>query len=133
MARNLIGIFLVLHGLVHLWFVVLLQKWLPQNAMNDVAARGWNGESWLLTGALGDPTARLVGTVIFVIATVAFIVGGIAYMTGQSWSPPLLITSAVISALAILMFWDGRFEFLVEKGAIGVAINVGVVLGFALF
>lgn len=42
-----VAVFLVLHGLVHLWYVVLSQGWVE---MED--AMGWNGQSWLLSDQL---------------------------------------------------------------------------------
>ena len=47
------GLFIVLHGLVHLWYVVLSQKLVAfQPEM------GWVGRSWLLTNVLGDSPTR---------------------------------------------------------------------------
>jgi len=59
MIRVLSGVFFVLHGLVHLWYVVLSQRLVAFQA--DM---GWTGESWLLTGPLGDVASRWVATVV---------------------------------------------------------------------
>ena len=39
----------------------------------------------------------------------------------------MVIGAAVLSTLVIVTMWDGRFELLVEKGAVGVLINIGLV------
>jgi hypothetical protein len=49
MLRFLIGIFIVLHGLVHLWYVVL-----SQGLVEFEPEMGWTGESWLLSRLLGE-------------------------------------------------------------------------------
>ena len=72
MARVLLGTFIILHGLVHVGYIVLSQKW--------VAFRpemGWSGRSWLFTPLLGDPAARAAAAIIYALAGLGLVVGGI--------------------------------------------------------
>jgi hypothetical protein len=39
----------------------------------------------------------------------------------------LLVGTAVLSTVVLVAMWDGRFDLLIEKGLVGVAINVTVV------
>jgi hypothetical protein len=123
MVQNLlVGIFLALHGLVHLWYVVLSQGWVD---VED--AMGWNGHSWLLSGSLAEGTILSLATVVYVLVTVGFVAGGVGYALQTDWRSPVLIGAAVLSALMLVTMWDGQFDLLVEKGIVGVAINLALV------
>ena len=126
MWRTLAGVFLVLHGLVHAWYVVLAQELVPFEP-----AMGWTGRSWALTSWLGEPTTRMVATVWYGLAGIAFVVGGIAVLAQAAWWRPALAVASIISALAIAVFWDGSGEMLMQKGVIGLAISL-VTLAVAL-
>jgi hypothetical protein len=123
MVQNLlIGVFLALHGLVHLWYVVLSQGWVQ---VED--AMGWNGPSWLLSGSLADGPILSVATVVDVVVTPGFVVGGVGYALQTDWRSPDLIGAAVLSTIMLVTMWDGQFDLLVETGIVGVAINVAIV------
>ena len=49
------------------------------------------------------------------------------YALGRDWATPVLIGAAALSTVVLVAMWDGRFDLLVEKGVVGVAINVAVV------
>ena len=121
------GIVVALHGLTHLWYVVLSQRLLAFRP-----EMGWTGTSWLLTGALGEPTARTVASVVYALASVAFVIAAIAVVTQAPAARPLLLWAALLSLTAIVVFWDGRADHLVEKGAIGLLIDVAVLASLRL-
>lgn len=123
MLRALFGVFVILHGLVHLWPLVLSQELVEYKP-----EMGWTGESWFLTGLIGDSATRLVASFAYGLAAIAFTVSGIGLLIGSSWWRPTLAASAVVSAAIILSFWDGGTELLVEKGLVGFLINLGIIL-----
>jgi hypothetical protein len=114
--------FLVLHGVVHLWYVVLSQGWVE---MED--AMGWNGRSWLLSNLLTEGTVLSLASVRYVLVAVGFLAGGVGYALGRDWATPVLVGAAALSTVVIVAMLDGRFDLPVEKGVVGVAINVAVV------
>lgn len=119
MARTLFGIFIILHGLVHAWYIVLSQKWVTfQPAM------GWNGRSWLFTGLIGDPAARMAATLIYALAGLGLVAGGIGWLARCGWAAGALALAAGLSALGIALFWDGSGERIIEKGLLGLLISV---------
>ena len=126
LAQYAIGAFLVLHGLVHLWYVVLSQGWVQ---VED--AMGWNGESWLLTGVLPEGLLLNLASVLYVAVAAGFLAGGVGSVLETEWAPRLLVGSAALSTIVIVAMWDGRFDLLVEKGILGVFINA-VVVGWLL-
>jgi hypothetical protein len=128
MSRFLFGIFIVLHGLVHLWYVTLSQR-----LVEFQPEMGWSGESWLFLPWLGDAATRSLATVLYGLATLGFVIGGIGIFALQGWWRPLVIGSAAFSAAIILLFWDGGLHMLVEKGLIGFLINVALPVALLVF
>jgi hypothetical protein len=121
MLRTLFGILIILHGLVHLWFVVLSQQ-----LVDFQPEMGWTGRSWLFTGLIGDAATRWLATIIYSLATLAFLVSGIGLFTrGNGWRP-VLIGAALLSAVAILLFWDGVTALLVQRGLIGFLLDLAI-------
>ena len=113
-----LGVFLVLHGLVHMWYVTLSQGWVAFQA--DM---GWTGQSWLLSGSLSEGGTKWLATLLYVLTAVAFTVSGAGKMIEQDWARSWIVVSAIISTVAILVFWDGNFHHMVEKGLLGLVID----------
>lgn len=121
-AEYALGAFLVLHGLVHLWYVVLSRGWVEQED-----AMGWNGRSWLLSGAFGRGVVLDAASVLYVLVAVGFAAGGVGYLLSVGPWTSVLVGSAALSAAVIVAMWDGEPTRPVEKGAVGVLIDAGVV------
>ena len=122
MLRFFFGVFVMLHGLVHLWFVAL-----SQGLVEFEPDMGWTSESWLLSGLLGEAATRRLAGVVFALATVPFLVGGVGLLVGAGWWRTLLMAAAIFSTGSILLYWDGRPTMIVQKGLIAVLINAGIV------
>jgi hypothetical protein len=123
LVRVLAGLFVIAHGLVHLWFVVLSREWVPFEP-----EMGWTGASWLLTGVLGDAATRSLASVLYALVALVFVIGGIGILVGGLWARPILIGVASLSAAMIVIFWDGQPGMIVEKGLLGFLISVGVLV-----
>lgn len=123
-----LGIFTILHGLVHFWFVTLSQGWVAFQA--DM---GWTGKSWLLSGFLKGDLSRGLTSLVYGLTGVAFLIAGAGLLSRQDWSRPWLIGASLISAISILVFWDGGFDLLVQKGLLGFLISLGLLIGVLLF
>lgn len=128
MRRLATGVFLVLHGVVHLWYVVLSQGWVE---IED--QMGWNGHSWLLSGVLSNEWILLLASVAYVVTSLGFVAGGVGYAVRQDWASQVLVGAAVLSAITIIALWDGKIELLVEKGAVGVLIDVVILASLLAF
>ncbi len=127
MIRLLFGVFLILHGLVHLWYVTLSQRLVAFQP--DM---GWTGESWLLSGLLGEGLLRPIASLLFVVAAMAYLASGIGVLSQTNWWQPVLLGAAGISFITILAFWDGDPQMIVQKGLLGVLIDAALIL-FVLF
>lgn len=117
-----VGVFLVLHGLVHGWYVVLSQGWVEVEAQ-----MGWTGHSWLLSSALPSETILSLASVLYVGVALGFVAGGVGYVLETDWAAPVLVAAAALSTVVIVAMWDGEPTLLVEKGLVGVLINLAVV------
>ena len=118
----LTGIFVILHGLVHMWYVVLSYQWVEfQPEM------GWSGKTGLFSSSLPQPTVRSIAGILFIIATIGFVISGIGIFIQADWLNPVLLSSAVFSSIILLLFWDGKLEMLVQKGIIGLLINLAII------
>ena len=121
MINTLAGIFLILHGLVHFWYVVLSFEWVQfQPEM------GWTGQSWLLSPFGKESTLRQLGGSLFAIAALLFIISGVSIFFQPQWLNKLLLISSIFSSLILVIFWDGSTQMLVQKGIIGLIINLVV-------
>jgi hypothetical protein len=121
--RFVIGIFLVLHGLVHLLYAAHSRRLVELRP--DMV---WPDGSWAFSKLLGDEATRLLASVSYTLATIGFVVGGIGLFVGQAWWRPTVVTSAVFSASIVLLFWDGKVHRLSDQGAIALLINSAILV-----
>ena len=119
MVNFLVGTFVVLHGLVHLWYVTLSQQ-----IVEFQREMGWTGESWLLPQTLQESAGRTLASLLFTAAAVAFVVTGAGIYSNASWWRAALAASAVLSSVSLVLFWDGSPAMLVQKGGLAFVINV---------
>jgi hypothetical protein len=119
----LFGIITILHGLVHLWYVTL-----NQGLIEFKPEMGWTGKSWLLTDLLSAEFTRPLATIFYGVSAITFVVAGVGLITSQSWTRLWILVASSISAASIILFWDGNFEQLVEKGLIGLLINAAFLI-----
>jgi hypothetical protein len=119
--RIVLGIFVVLHGLVHLFYVGQSQRLFElQPGMT------WPDGSWAFSGPLGDGSTRLLASIVYALAAVGFVIGGIGGLTRQSWGRPAVMGAAIFSIVIIVLFWDGTTHKLADQGAIAVLINLAI-------
>jgi hypothetical protein len=123
MFRFLISLFVVLHGLVHLWYVALSRQWVPFKP-----EMGWTSHSWLLSTLLNQPATQWAATAGYGLMALLFTVAGVGFFVNAGWARPLLIGVSALSTLLILLFWNGGPELWMEKGLLGVVVNVGLVV-----
>ena len=127
MLQILIGIFIILHGLVHLWYVTLCL-----GLVEFQSAMGWTGQSWILSSFISNEATHSVASVFYILATLPFLASGIGIIMRLTWWQPMLLGSAIFSSFVIILFWDGQPQQLVEKGLLGLVINI-VIVGAVLF
>jgi hypothetical protein len=122
MGQIFSGIFILLHGLVHVWYFLLSAKIVPFKP-----EMGWNGTSWVFTPVLGSNFTIWASSFLYLFVTILFAAGGIGLLFNTLWSKPVILWTAIISSFVIIFFWDGNTQQLVQKGLIGLFINLAII------
>lgn len=122
MTKTILSIVLILHGLVHIWYLLLLTK-----VVKFIPEMGWTGDSWLVSGSSEIIWIRYTGIIMYSLTCVLFVSSGIGLMSNSSIIRNLLIFSAILSSILIIFFFDGRFDMLVQKGFVGLIINMIII------
>ena len=78
-------------------------------------------------------TVMLLAGMACILAAIGFVVGGAAILLGQGWWRPVVIGSAVFSAVIWILFWDGSTQKLADQGAIAILINLTILLLVLVF
>ncbi|MDY6833409.1 MAG: hypothetical protein SVY53_01230, partial [Chloroflexota bacterium] len=81
----------------------------------------------------GKKTVRLLASIACILAAIGFVVGGVAILLSLAWWTPVILGSAVFSSGIFLLFWDKEWHKLVDKGLIGILINMATLVVVLLF
>jgi hypothetical protein len=128
MLGILLGVFLLLHGLVHLLYFGQSARYFEiQNGMV------WPDGSWAFSRLLGDIGSRNLASALLVLAAVIFIAGGIGFFFRQAWWRAIIVAAAIFSSLVYLLFWDGGWSHLDNKGGVGILINLAILAVLLVF
>jgi hypothetical protein len=119
----LFGVFMALHGLVHLLYF-------GQSARIFELKPGmtWPDGSWAFSRLLGNDATRVLASVALILAALALAAGGIAIATNQAWHRPVVAGAAAFSAVVYLLLWNGRAQNLDGQGAVGILIDLAILL-----
>jgi uncharacterized membrane protein YphA (DoxX/SURF4 family) len=128
MIRILFGIFLVLHGLVHLLYFGQSARYFELQP-----GMAWPDGSWAFSKLLGGEANRTLASILLVLAAIGLAISGIGVLAGQSWWRPMIAGSAIFSSVIFILFWDGVVQHLDNKGAIGILINVAILAAVLIF
>jgi hypothetical protein len=123
MLRIIFGIFIVLHGLVHLLYVGQ-----SQGAFELQPGLTWPDGAWAFSRFLGDGDIRKLTSVLLVLAAVGFVVGGVAILTRQAWWRSPVVGAAVLSTVLYILLWNGQLQRLNDQGIFGILINVAILV-----
>jgi hypothetical protein len=123
MISILFGVFIILHGLVH-----LLYFGHSAGIFELSPGLAWPDGAWAFSKILGNTSTRIIASALLVLAALAFVAAGVGILAKLSWGRPLTIGAATFSSLIYLMMWDGVFQNLPDKGFVGILINLAVIV-----
>jgi uncharacterized membrane protein YphA (DoxX/SURF4 family) len=126
--RFIFGIFVVLHGLVHLLYVGHSARYFELKP-----GMVWPDGSWAFSRFLGDKAARNLASIALILTAIGFIVGGIGILVGQAWWRPVVVGTAAFSSTIYILFWNGTMQNLDGQGGIGLLINMAILLAALIF
>ena len=122
-VRIIVGVFIVLHGLVHLLYFGQSRRFFELQP-----GMVWPAGSWAFSKLLGEGTTGWLAGIACILAALGFVAGGTAILAGQSWWRPVVVGAAAFSAAIFVLLWDGGFQKLADKGAIAILINLTILL-----
>jgi hypothetical protein len=123
MSTFLLGLFLLLHGLVHLLYAGQSRR-LYELRPNLV----WPDGSWAFARTLSDETSRLLASVCLVLAAVGFLAGGLGLLLAQDWWRAATVSAAAVSIVVFVLFWNGGLKGLADQGGGGVLISLATLV-----
>jgi hypothetical protein len=127
MFTIIIGIFLVLHGLVHLLYAGQSGRFFELRP-----GMIWPDSSWLFSNFLSNETTRTLSFILLALAALGYITGGAGLLFRQGWWRPVAMSSAVFSAAIYIFFWDGKFQALADQGGVGLLIDLAILVAVFL-
>jgi hypothetical protein len=126
-VRIVVGLFMVLHGLVHFLYVGHGLR------LFELPGLAWPDESWVFARWLGQGAVRWLAAIACGVALLWFVVGGVAILAEQGWWRPAIVGAAVFSTAIWILFWNGTLHQLADQGVIAILINGVIVVAVLVF
>jgi hypothetical protein len=123
MAMIIAGIFLILHGLVHLLYAGQSRRIFELRPHMT-----WPDGSWAFSKLLGGESIRLLASSLLALAALGFMAGGLGLFIRQGWWRPVVAGSAAFSAVIFVLMWDGKLQALHDKGGVAILINLAILV-----
>lgn len=124
--RIIIALVLFIHGVGHIMAL------LP--AFRIASTETWHARSWLLNRFISESASRVLLVILFGAALLGFVgaaLGLLGWLVPHDAWRTLSVTSAVISLVAIVLYWNAFVALFPNKlGALAVNIAVLVCLLF---
>ena len=128
--RAIIAFVFAFHGIGHAMGII------PALGVVDTAnssqgwMKNWSSRSWLLTNLLGESVSRVLCILLYGVALLGFLGAALALLgwgLPHEWWRTLAVFSAVVSLLALLLFWNALIMLFPHKvGAL--AINIATLV-----
>ncbi len=99
MVKVVIAVVLLAHGIGHSMGLLQMTKVATVNP-------AWRGDSWVLSGALGEGATQLVGATVWIMAIIGFaaLAAIVVGWLPESWFAPLAVGSAIVSLAGLALF-----------------------------
>jgi hypothetical protein len=123
MFRFIAGIFIILHGLVH-----LLYSGHSRRIFELQPGMTWPEGSWSFSNVSGNDTTRLIAGISCLLAAIGFVTCGIIILIGQAWWQSIVTGTSAFSAIVFMLFWNGKMQNLDNQGGIGLIINIAMII-----
>jgi len=128
MFRIVLGIFIILHGLVHMLYFGQSQKLFELQP-----GMAWPDGSWAFSEFLGNGTTRSLTSILLVLIAIFLVIGGIGLFTKWELWRSIAVGGALLSTITYLLLWNGKMQGLDNQGLIGVLINLAILAALLVF
>jgi hypothetical protein len=119
----IIGTLVVLHGLVHLLYSG--QSWRLFELQPGMV---WPENAWTLSRLLGNQALRAFATLACALAAIGFVAGAAGIFLGTIGGVHWWWGRPHFRRLCLRCSRDGRTEHLAEKGAVGMLIDLAILI-----
>lgn len=129
--RIIIAGVLVFHGVGHAMGIIPALQIPFFEGQTGAWAQSWSSRSWLLTPLLGEMVSRIIAIILFAVPLIGFVgaaLGLMGWLVPHEWWRSLAIVSAVVSLVALVLFWNA-FVYLFPHKVGAIAVNVAVLVG----
>jgi hypothetical protein len=124
--RAIIALVFAVHGVGHAMGIIPALGIVNTQGSSQGWLKIWSSHSWLLTNLLGDALCRILCVVLYGAALIGFLGAALALLgrgIPHDWWRILVTISALISLVAVLLYWNALIFFFPHKvGALGVNI-----------
>lgn len=128
MFRIIFGIFVVLHGLVHLLYFGHSARYFELKP-----GLTWPEGSWAFSRLLGNEAAGNLASISLILVAIGLIAGGAGILFSQAWWRPVVVGAAVLSSVVYILFWNGRMQNLDAQGAVAILIDIAILVAVLMF
>jgi hypothetical protein len=130
--RAIIAFVFAFHGVGHAMGIIPALGVVNIDGSSKGWLKNWSSHSWLLTNLLGNTVSRILCVILYGAALIGFLGATLALLgwgIPHDWWRTLAVVSAVISLVALLLFWNALiFLFPHKVGALAVDIATLVCL-----
>ncbi len=123
LLRVALGVFVLLHGLVHLLYVGQSLR-----AFEMKPGMTWPDGAWVSSGWLSSDATRTVATVLLIVSAVGFAASSAGIFFSAGWWRTAVVAAAAFSSVSYALMWNGSAQNLDGQGLVGIAINVALAL-----
>jgi uncharacterized membrane protein YphA (DoxX/SURF4 family) len=127
MGSIIAGVFLILHGLVHLLYFGHSMRFMQLKPDMD-----WPDGARLFSPLPGEAIRNITGNGC-ILAAIGFVTGAIGLLTGHGWWQSVTVISGIVSSLLFLICWDWKFTSLANKGLFAILINAVILVTVLVF
>ena len=132
LLRGILALVFAFHGVGHTMGVIAALGIDKAGESSHGWLQNWSSQSWLLSGLLGDTLSRALGVLLYGAALIG-VLGAALSLLGwgipHEWWRSLAVVSAIISLVALLLFWNALMMLFPHKvGALAVNIATLVCL-----
>jgi len=120
--RIVLFIFLILHGAVHVFYAMH-----SKGVFKMAPEMEWPDGSILLEKTAPESIRRWA-VILLITADMAFSAAAVGVLLQTGWWQLALIAAALFSSAVFFVFWDGKYEKLANQGAVGILINLGLIV-----
>ena len=128
--RAIVAFVIAFHGLGHAMGIIPALGIVNTEGASQGWLQKWSSHSWLLTNLLGNTVSGILCVVLYGAALIGFLSAALALLgwgIPHDWWRTLALASAVVSLVALLLFWNALIFFFPHKvGAL--AINIATLI-----